>query len=123
MDGGFSPLFDQHREEIATFARQLFDGAPRFEAISCFGLWDVWADSEDPRLRAHAATLRARYEVPAWAWEGVGSVDGRLSTADWLMDVINDPEAEREATERAVKDAIARGLSEDLARRMFGNVL
>jgi len=39
------------------------------------------------------------------------------------MDLINDPEAEREAAERAVKDAITRGLSQDLARRMFGNVI
>ncbi len=67
MDAGFSPLFEQHREEVAAFAKQLADGAPRFEAISCFALWDAWADSKDPHLRAHAATLRARYEVPAWA--------------------------------------------------------
>ncbi len=120
MDAGFSPLFEQHREEIAAFATQLADGAPRFEAISCFALWEAWADSEDPRLRAHAATLRARYEVPAWAWEGVDWVDGRLGTADWLMDLINDPEAELEAAEQAVKDAIARGLSEEQARRMYG---
>ncbi len=36
------------------------------------------------------------------------------------MDLINYPEAERGAAERAVKDAIARGLSEEQARRMYG---
>jgi len=123
MDADFSPLFEQHRDEIAAFANQLADDAPRFEAISCIALWDAWADSEDPRLSAHAATLRARYEVPAWAWEGVDWVDGRLGTANWLMDLINDPEAEREAAEAAVKNAMASGLSEDLARRLYGNVL
>ncbi|MBA3643237.1 MAG: hypothetical protein H0W59_04120 [Chloroflexia bacterium] len=96
MDSGFSPLFEQHREEIAAFATQLADGAPQFEAISCFALWDAWADSKDPRLRAHAATLRARYEVPAWAWEGVDWVNGRLQTADWLMDLIEEVDAENE---------------------------
>jgi hypothetical protein len=105
MDAGFSPLFEQHREEVAAFAKQLADGAPRFEAISCFALWDAWADSEDPRLRAHAATLRARYEVPAWAWEGVDWVNGRLQTADWLMDLIDEVDAEREQEEQAIKPA------------------
>ena len=123
MDADFSPLFEQHRGEIAAFANQLADDAPQFEAISCFALWEVWAGSQDPRLCTHAATLRARYEVPAWAWEGVDWVDGRLGTADWLMDLINDPEAERKAAERAVKNAIAGGMSEDLARRLYGNCL
>jgi len=105
MDAGFSPLFDQHREEIAAFATQLADDAPRFEAISCFPLWDAWADSKDPRLRAHAAALRARYEVPAWAWEGVDWVNGRLQTANWLMDLIEEVDGENEREEQAIKPA------------------
>lgn len=124
MDAGFSPLFEQHREEVAAFAKQLADGAPRFEAISCFALWDAWADSEEPRLRAHAATLRARYEVPAWAWEGVEWVNGRLGTASWLMELDDDPEANRAAADIAMKRSMKEhGFTEAQARRLLGNRL
>jgi len=97
LDAGFSPLFEQHREELAAFAKGLGGGGgPRFEAISCFALWDGWAHSEDPHLRAHVAALRARYEVPAWAWECAEWRDGRLGTANWMMDLIEEVDAERE---------------------------
>ena len=90
LDAGFSPLFAHHRREIERFAGQFAEGPVRFEAIGCFALWDAWATSDDPRLRAHAAQLRARYEVPAWAWEGVEWIDGRLGTANWMMDLIEE---------------------------------
>jgi hypothetical protein len=120
MDAGLSPLFAQHRGEIEQFAARV-EGSPlRFAAMSYPELWAEWDDSGDPLLCAHVAALRSRYEVPAWAWECVEWRDGRLRSASFLDDLLNDPEAEREAAERAVKGAIARGMSEDLARRMFG---
>ncbi len=124
MDAGLSPLFARHRGEIDVFAARVEGSTLRFAAMSYAELWSEWDDSGDPFLRAHVAALRARYEVPAWAWEGVDWVNGRLQTADWLMDLINDPEAEREAAERAVTRAMTeRGMSEDLARRLYGNVI
>lgn len=86
LDAGFSRLFERHREEVAVFAQQFAEGQTRFEATSCFALWDAWATSDDPRLRDHAATLRARYEVPAWAWEGVSWVNGRIGIASDFLD-------------------------------------
>ena len=65
LDAGFSPLFAHHRRAIETFAEQFAASPVRFAGISCFALWDAWVASDDPRLRAHAAQLRARYEVPA----------------------------------------------------------
>jgi len=53
----------------------------------------------DPFLRAHVAALRARYEVPAWAWESVEWRDGHLCSASFLDDLLDNPKAEREAAE------------------------
>lgn len=89
-DAGLSPLFAKHRNEIADFAERIAGGTPRFEALSYYELWDAWANSNDPRLVAHVAALRARYEVPAWAWEGVEWRDGRLVSASWLDEFIDD---------------------------------
>ena len=86
MDEGLSPLFEQHREEVAAFARRVAGGSPKFEALSWFDLWNDWDETSDPLLRQQVAELRARYEVPAWAWEGVSWVDGRLTNSgleDW----------------------------------------
>jgi len=90
LDAGLSPLFAKHRQEIAQFAERIAGGTPRFEALSYYELWDAWANSDDPRLAAHVAALRARYEVPAWAWEGVEWRDGRLVSASWLDEFIDD---------------------------------
>ena len=97
MDAGLSPLFAEHRREIDAFAERVAGGTPRFEAISYLELWDRWAKSLDPRLVAHVANLRARYEGPAWAWEMVEWKDGRLQSADWMMDLIDEVDAERAA--------------------------
>lgn len=90
MDAGLSPLFAEHRQEIAEFAKRIAGGKPRFEALSYFELWDAWANSNDARLVAHVAAVRARYEVPAWAWEGVEWKNGRLQSASWLDELIDD---------------------------------
>lgn len=90
MDAGLSPLFAEHRQEIVEFAERIVGGTPRFEALSYFELWDSWANSDDARLIAHVCALRARYEVPAWAWEGVEWRDGRLVSASWLDEFIDD---------------------------------
>jgi hypothetical protein len=86
MDECLSPLFEEHREEIATFARGIAQGPVRFEALSYFELWNHWAESGETRLQEGTAALRARYEVPAWAWEGISWVNGRLNNSgliDW----------------------------------------
>jgi hypothetical protein len=97
MDAGLSQLFGEHRQEIAEFAERVAGGTPKFEALSYYELWERWADSSDPRLTAHVAALRTRYEIPAWAWEMVEWKDGRLQSADWMMDLIEEVDAEREA--------------------------
>lgn len=94
MDAGLSELFREHRQEIADFAERVAGGTPAFEAMSYFELWNHWAESNDTRLTAHVAALRARYEVAAWAWEGVEWKDGRLQSADWMMDLINEVDGE-----------------------------
>jgi hypothetical protein len=86
MDEGLSPLFEEHRQEIATFAERVAGGSPRFDALSWSDLWNDWSEAGNPLLRRQVAKLRARYEVPAWAWEGVSWVDGRLTNSgleDW----------------------------------------
>jgi hypothetical protein len=86
MDEGLSPLFEEHRQEIAAFAGRVARAAVRFEALSWFDLWDDWEATGDPLLQLQVAELRARYEVPAWAWEGVSWVNGRLNNSgleDW----------------------------------------
>ncbi len=84
MDADFSPLFAEHRAEIAAFAERVAGGSPGFEAMSYPELWNAWDETGDPFLTRHVAALRARYEVPAWAWEGVEWRDGRLCSASWL---------------------------------------
>lgn len=71
MDEGLSPLFEEHRDEIARFAERVAGGATRFEALSWFNLWNDLAETGDPLLQRQVAERRARYEVPARAWEGV----------------------------------------------------
>ena len=86
MDEGLSPLFAEHRQEIAEFAKRVAGGSIQFEALSWFDLWNDWVETGDPLLQRQVAELRARYEVPAWAWEGVSWVDGRLTNSgleDW----------------------------------------
>ena len=95
MDAGLSPLFAEHRREIDAFAERVAGDMPRFEALSYPELWESWVSSGDPRLAAHVAVLRARYEVPAWAWEMVEWKNGRLQSADWMMDLIDEVDAER----------------------------
>lgn len=82
MDAGLSKLFGEHRQDIADFAERVAGGTPAFESMSYFELWERWANSDDPRLAAHVAALRGRYEVPAWAWEMVTWKDGRLQSFD-----------------------------------------
>lgn len=81
MDEFFSPLFAEHRQEIADFAKRVGGGSPTFLAMSWFDLWNDWDKTGDPLLQQQVAELRARYEVPAWAWEGVSWVNGRLGNS------------------------------------------
>lgn len=85
-DHSFSPLFQQHRQELEKFAERVAGGSPRFAAMTYAQLWETWLESDDPRLRDHGKRLRARYWVPAWAWEGV-SFDGETITDAGFHDV------------------------------------
>jgi hypothetical protein len=121
MDAGLSPLFDEHRAEIDAFADRLAGGTPTFEAMSYPELWNAWDETGDPFLKRHAAALRARYEVPAWAWEGTEWRNGRLCSASWLDELDDDPEANRAAAEVTIKRVMAEyGWSEAQARELFG---
>ena len=95
MDAGISPIFEKHRSEIAALSDRVTGSSPRFEAMSYLELWEQWANVDDENLRSHAASLRARYEVPAWAWEGVEWKDGRLRSASWLDELLDEPEDNR----------------------------
>jgi hypothetical protein len=86
IDSDLSPLFAQHREEIAAFAAKVAGGRPSFEAMTYNELWEDWASSGNPDVSKHVRNLRSRYEVPAWAWEGVSWVDGRIINAGLLDD-------------------------------------
>ncbi len=80
------PLFAAHRQEIAEFGGRAAGGLLSFEALSWFDLWNDWGETGDPLLQRQVAELRGRYEVPAWAWEGVDWVNGRLTNSgleDW----------------------------------------
>lgn len=121
MDAGLSPLFERHRSEIAEFADRVSGSSLKFASMSHPELWATWEETDDPFLRQHVATLRARYEVPAWAWEGVEWRDGRLRSASFLDELLDNPEAEREAAEVSVKLAMKKyGWSEEKARKLFG---
>jgi hypothetical protein len=121
MDAGLSPLFEEHRAEIAGFAERVAGGSPRFEAMSYPELWNAWDETGDPFLARHVAALRARYEVPAWAWEGVEWRDGRLRSASWLDELLDNPEAERAVAEDTIERVMQKyGWSEEKARKLFG---
>ena len=59
-DGETLPEVRVHREEVAELLARLGDDpAPRLHAVTYAALFDTWAG---PRP-AHAAALRARYEI------------------------------------------------------------
>jgi hypothetical protein len=86
LDAGLSPLFAEHRAEIAAFTERVAGGNPSLESMSYAELWETWVASGSANLLAHVQHLRSRYEVPAWAWEGVSWVDGRITNALILND-------------------------------------
>jgi hypothetical protein len=57
------PVFSDHRQEIASFARDLDDPDVRFQWLSYRELWGVWFASGDEELRSHVMKLRHRYGV------------------------------------------------------------
>ena len=60
-----SPIFAEHRREIASFAERVADSSPVFKAMSYAELWSSWQDAEPADwLIQHVADLRARYDVP-----------------------------------------------------------
>jgi hypothetical protein len=121
MDEGLSPLFAAHRAEIAEFTGRVAGSSMKFAAMSYPELWTEWDATEDPFFRRHVAALRARYEVPAWAWECVEWVDGRLGSASFLEELLDNPEAERAVAEDTIKRVMEEyGWSEEQARHMFG---
>jgi hypothetical protein len=84
LDAGLSPLFVEHRAEISAFVERVADGIPSLEPMTYAELWEAWAKTDNASLLAHVQNPRARYEVPAWAWEGISRVNGRISNA-WLL--------------------------------------
>lgn len=121
MDADLSPLFEHHRAEIAAFADRVAGSSLKFASMSYPELWAAWDETGDPFLRGHVAALRARYEVPAWAWEGVEWRDGRLQSAGWLDELLDNPEAERAVAEDTIKRVMEQyGWSEAEARKLYG---
>ncbi len=121
LDAGLSPLFAEHRAEISAFVERVAGGSPRFEAMSYLELWDQWAAADYAALCAHAGALRARYEVPAWAWDGVEWVDGRLRSASWINELLENTDADGECAEETIARVVASGdMSLEEARKLFG---
>lgn len=59
-----SPIFAQHREEIALFAARVGTGGPDFVAMSYPELWATWQEAGPADwLAHHLSALRARYGV------------------------------------------------------------
>ena len=55
-------VFDLHRREVATFAREVADSKVRFIALSHAALWDAWSREVTwPGIARHVAALKARY--------------------------------------------------------------
>ena len=86
LDADLSPLFGQHRDEISAFAERVSGGSPSFEAMTYHELWAAWDSLGNTVLSNHVRNLRSRYEVPAWSWEGVSWVDGRITNAGLIND-------------------------------------
>ena len=59
-----SPVFAEHRREIAAFAERVAGATPVFRAMSYPELWSSWKDAgQQDWLARHIEDLRARYEV------------------------------------------------------------
>lgn len=59
-----SPVFADHRREIAAFAERVAGATPVFRAMSYPELWSSWKDAgQQDWLARHIEDLRARYEV------------------------------------------------------------
>lgn len=59
-----SPVFAEHRDEIARFAARVGNGGPDFVAMSYPELWATWRDAGPAGwLARHLSALQARYGV------------------------------------------------------------
>jgi len=59
-----SPVFAEHRQEIAAFAERVAGSVPAFQAMSYPELWRSWQEAEpEDWLALHIEALRGRYEV------------------------------------------------------------
>jgi hypothetical protein len=59
-----SPVFAEHRREVAAFAERVAGSLPMFKAMSYAELWSAWCDAgQQDWLARHVEELRARYEV------------------------------------------------------------
>ena len=86
IDHPQSEIFRKHREEADEFGKRVAGANPSFEAMTYAELWDAWDKSGHHELATHVRNLRSRYEVPAWSWEGVSWVNGRLTNSGLLAD-------------------------------------
>jgi hypothetical protein len=75
IDASRSALFQMHRDEIAAFAEQVTGGNPSFESMSYSELWKAWTAGANSRLKEHAANLRQRYDVAAFAGDAPFDVE------------------------------------------------
>ena len=59
-----SPVFAEHRREIAAFAERVAGSMPVFKAMSYSELWSAWSDAgHQDWLARHVEELRSCYEV------------------------------------------------------------
>lgn len=63
LNTDFSPMFDEHRRELAEFAQRVAGSTPNFKAMSYPELWTSWAEGAPDWLAKHLDDLAARYLV------------------------------------------------------------
>lgn len=66
LDHHASPIFAEHRAEVAAFAARVAGGSLAFLPLTYADLWDAWAARGDEELARHVTRLRARYAVRVW---------------------------------------------------------
>jgi hypothetical protein len=65
-NSGAHPFFEEHRKEVARFAKSIFGGGPELVSMSYPELWASWDAQPEPKwLQTHVGRLRARYGVAA----------------------------------------------------------
>lgn len=73
LDHHASPIFAEHRAEVAALAERVAGGSPAFLPLTYADLWQAWDARGDDALTQHVARLRARYGIRVWDRDDLSS--------------------------------------------------